>query len=77
MIYTCTDKHNPPPHFLSYICDHYSEFTSDRKDIIIHGPGDPCSLVVRAMYYTPLPKHADDIIIKVEVSCSVNTLLKL
>ena len=38
------------------------------KDIIIHAPGGPSSLVVRAMYYTPLPGNPDDIIIKVEVS---------
>jgi len=38
------------------------------KDIIIHQPGGPSSLVVRAMYYTPLPAHPDDIIIKVEAS---------
>ena len=37
------------------------------KDIIIHAPGGPSSLVVRAMYYTPLPGNPDDIIIKVEV----------
>lgn len=38
------------------------------KDIIIHQPGGPSSLVVRAMYYTPLPASPDDIIIKVEAS---------
>jgi len=38
------------------------------KDIIIHAPGGPSSLVVRAMYYTPLPGNPDNIIIKVEVS---------
>ena len=40
------------------------------KDVIIHQPGGPSSLVVRAMYYTPLPASPDDIIIKVEVSCT-------
>jgi len=38
------------------------------KDIIIDAPGGPSSLVVRAMYYTPLPGNPDNIIIKVEVS---------
>ena len=38
------------------------------KDIIIHQPGGASSLVVRAMYYTPLPATPEDIIIKVEVS---------
>jgi len=38
------------------------------KDIIIHQPGQPSSLVVRAMYYTPLPASPEDIIIKVEAS---------
>ncbi|KAL7531993.1 hypothetical protein ACHAXR_004354, partial [Thalassiosira sp. AJA248-18] len=38
------------------------------KDIITHGAGGPSSLVVRAMYYTPLPASPDDIIIKVEAS---------
>ena len=77
MIYTCTDKHNPPPPPPPTFFRILVTITRNPKDIIIHGPGDPCSLVVRAMYYTPLPKHEDDIIIKVEVSCSVNTLLKL
>lgn len=38
------------------------------KDIIIHSPGQPSNLVVRAMYYTPLPASPEDIIIKVEAS---------
>lgn len=38
------------------------------KDIIIHQPGGPSNLVVRAMYYTPLPASPEDIIIKVEAS---------
>ncbi|KAL7546899.1 hypothetical protein ACHAWF_010230 [Thalassiosira exigua] len=38
------------------------------KDIIIHQAGGPSSLVVRAMYYTPLPATPEDIIIKVEAS---------
>eukprot|EP00571_Detonula_confervacea_P010589 CAMPEP_0172305140 /NCGR_PEP_ID=MMETSP1058-20130122/6466_1 /TAXON_ID=83371 /ORGANISM="Detonula confervacea, Strain CCMP 353" /LENGTH=740 /DNA_ID=CAMNT_0013016631 /DNA_START=79 /DNA_END=2301 /DNA_ORIENTATION=- len=38
------------------------------KDIIIHQPGGPSNLVVRAMYYTPLPASPDDIIVKVEAS---------
>lgn len=42
------------------------------KDIIIHQPGGPSGLVVRAMYYTPLPASPEDIIIKVEVSLFLN-----
>ncbi|KAL9184522.1 hypothetical protein ACHAXT_012492 [Thalassiosira profunda] len=38
------------------------------KDIMIHRPGGPSALVVRAMYYTPLPASPDDIVIKVEAS---------
>ena len=38
------------------------------KDIIIHQPGGASSLVVRAMYYTPLPATPEDIVIKVEVN---------
>ena len=38
------------------------------KDVITHQPGGPSGLVVRAMYYTPLPASPEDIIVKVEVS---------
>lgn len=38
------------------------------KDVIIHQPGGPSGLVVRAMYYTPLPASPEDVIVKVEVS---------
>jgi len=38
------------------------------KDIIIHQPGGPSALIVRAMYYTPLPTNPEEIIIKVEAS---------
>mmetsp|Transcript_22151 Transcript_22151/g.47617 ORF Transcript_22151/g.47617 Transcript_22151/m.47617 type:complete len:733 (-) Transcript_22151:203-2401(-) len=46
----------------------HTKKTVMNKDIIIHQPGGPSSLVVRAMYYTPLPASPDDIIIKVEAS---------
>ena len=39
-----------------------------QKDIMIHEPGGPSGLVVRAMYYTPMPTFATDVIIEVEVS---------
>lgn len=38
------------------------------KDVIIHAPGGPENLVVRKMYYTPVPKEPEDVIIQVEVS---------
>lgn len=38
------------------------------KDVIIHAPGGPESLVVRKMYYTPEPNEPEDVIIQVEVS---------
>ena len=45
------------------------------KDIIIHQPGGPKNLVVRAMYYTPLPSIPEEVIIKVEVSRLTEFLL--
>lgn len=38
------------------------------KDVIIHVPGGPENLVVRKMYYTPVPKEPEEVIIEVEVS---------
>ena len=38
------------------------------KDVIIHVPGGPESLVVRKMYYSPVPKEPEEVIIEVEVS---------
>jgi len=38
------------------------------KDIFIHEAGGPNNLVVRAMYYTPLPSTPEEVIIKVEAS---------
>lgn len=38
------------------------------KDVIIHAPGGPENLVVRKMYYTPVPKEPEDVVIEVEVS---------
>ncbi|KAL3794151.1 hypothetical protein HJC23_012858 [Cyclotella cryptica] len=38
------------------------------KDIMIHGPGGTSALMVRAMYYVPLPRAEEDVVIKVEAS---------
>ncbi|KAL7501554.1 hypothetical protein ACHAWT_009823, partial [Skeletonema menzelii] len=38
------------------------------KDVIIHVPGGPESLVVRKMYYSPVPKEPEEVIIEVEAS---------
>ncbi|KAL7484021.1 hypothetical protein ACHAW6_009664 [Cyclotella cf. meneghiniana] len=38
------------------------------KDIMIHGPGGASALMVRAMYYVPLPREEEDVVIKVEAS---------
>jgi len=38
------------------------------KDVIIHAPGGPENLVVRKMYYTPVPKEPEEVVIEVEVS---------
>lgn len=38
------------------------------KDVIIHAPGGPENLVVRKMYYTPVPKEPEEVVLEVEVS---------
>ena len=45
------------------------------KDVIIHSPGGPESLVVRKMYYTPEPNEPEDVVIQVEVSLSRDYIL--
>lgn len=45
------------------------------KDVIIHAPGGPENLVVRKMYYTPVPNEPEEVIIQVEVSVLLLFLL--
>ncbi len=45
------------------------------KDVIIHAPGGPENLVVRKMYYTPVPNEPEEVIIQVEVSVLLLLLL--
>jgi hypothetical protein len=41
---------------------------SMHKDIMSHGPGATSAMMVRAMYYVPLPREEGDVVIEVEVS---------
>ena len=40
---------------------------SMHKDIMSHGPGGTSAMMVRAMYYVPLPREDGDVVIEVEV----------
>jgi hypothetical protein len=41
---------------------------SMHKDIMSHGPGPTSAMMVRAMYYVPLPREDGDVVVEVEVS---------
>jgi hypothetical protein len=41
---------------------------SMHKDIMSHGPGATSAMMVRAMYYVPLPREDGDVVVEIEVS---------